>query len=137
MIDLIKEHIKIEKEHVRRLGLLQKKMDTAAGHLLIMEMSLDSQKHANLLEEILKGLDEKATKTPLWKRRIEQYTDRLTVKKELEHHMAMEDEVLRHVQKEIKQSSDEALKLLLQHIADDEKKHHNILQSIVKQAYKL
>jgi len=137
LIQLIKKQIRIEKEHVKRIDELQKKVDTAAAQLLLLEMRLDSQKHANILGGILKVLKGIPPSKALWQYRIESYVDKLAVKKELENHVKMETEVLDHVEKEIKQTNDEGLKLLLQHIAEDEKKHHKILETIVKYSYKI
>jgi hypothetical protein len=68
---------------------------------------------------------------------VDSYVDQFAVKQELENHVKKEDEILAHVQKEMEYTKDEGLKLLLQHIADDEKKHHKILELIVKNQYRL
>lgn len=103
---------------------LMKKVDTAAAQLLLLEMRLDSQKHANILGGILRVLKGIHPSKALWEYEIESYVDRIAVKRELENHVKMETEVLSHVEKEIGHTKDEGLKLLLQHIAYDEKKHH-------------
>jgi len=135
LIRLIKKQVEIENDHVKRLDALQKKVHTAAAQLLLFEMQLDSQKHASILRGILKVLKGVPPSKTLWNYRIESYVDEFVVKSELETHIKMETEVLNHVEKEIEQTKDEGLKLLLQHIADDEKKHHKILETIVKYSY--
>jgi bacterioferritin (cytochrome b1) len=99
-------------------------------------MELDSQKHASILSGILKVLKGVPPSKTLWNYRIESYVDELVVKRELETHMKMETDILDHVEKETEQTADEGLKLLLQNIAEDEKKHHKILETIVKYSYK-
>jgi rubrerythrin len=59
------------------------------------------------------------------------------VKRSLEEHVRMEADVLAHVEEEMRHTRDEGLKLLLRHIAEDEKKHHKILEEIVKNLYKI
>ena len=54
------------------------------------------------------------------------------MKKELENHVKMETDVLMHVKREISGTQDEGLKLLFQHIAEDEKKHRKIMEAIIK-----
>lgn len=137
LIQLIKKQIDIENEHVRRIHELLRRVDTAAAQLLLLEMRLDSQKHANILGGILKVLRRMSPSDVLWNYKIESYVDNLAVKKELENHVKLETEVLDHVKKEIKQTKDGGLRLLLQHIADDEKKHHKILETIVKHSYRI
>ena len=59
------------------------------------------------------------------------------VKKMLKDHVKTETKMLRHVEDEIKKTDDEALKLLLKHISDDEKKHHEIMETILKKAFEM
>jgi rubrerythrin len=72
----------------------------------------------------------------LWDYRIDSYVDELVIKNELQNHVKMETDILDHIEKETEQTADQGLKLLLQNIAEDEKKHHKILQSIVRYSYK-
>ena len=62
--------------------------------------------------------------------------DKRTVKKELEEHIKVEQKMMRQIESEAKKTEDEALELLLQHFAEDEKKHHKILETILNKAYK-
>lgn len=137
LIQLVKKQIGIERELVKKIGEMEKKVGNAAAKMLLLEMRLDSQKHAGILTSILKILRGVPPSQTIWEYRLESYVDPFVVKKELENHMKMETAVLTHVEEEIKQTKDEGLKLLLQHIADDEKKHHKILETIVKYSYKI
>jgi rubrerythrin len=137
LVQLLKEQMEVENEHVERIGELMKKVDSAAAQLLLLEMRLDSQKHAGILAGIIKVMRQMPPSKVLWTHQIESYVDKLAVKKELENHVSLETEVLKHVEEEMKQTKDEGLKLLLQHIAEDEKKHHKILETIVRYAYKI
>jgi len=137
LIQLIRKQIKIEKEHVKRIGEIEKKVGNAAAKLLLMEMKLDSRKHAGILSGILKMFKGASPSQTLWEYKLESYLDPMVVKKELETHIKMETDVLAHVEEEINQTSDEGLRLLLQHIAEDERKHHRILETIIKNVYKI
>jgi rubrerythrin len=59
------------------------------------------------------------------------------VKKELEEHIKAEEKMMRQIEEELKKTDDEALKLLLEHFAEDEKKHHANLKTILNKAYKI
>ncbi|MDH5481845.1 MAG: hypothetical protein OEY22_03045 [Candidatus Bathyarchaeota archaeon] len=137
LIQLLKQQIKIEKTHVDRITEMEKRVGNAAAKLLLLEMRLDSQKHEGILTGILKTLKGISPSQALWKHKIESYVDPFVVKRELETHVKMETDVLAHVEEEMKHTKDEGLKLLLQHIADDERKHHKILETIVKNVYKI
>ncbi len=135
LVQLLTKHSRIEKEHVKRLGEMEKKVGNAAARLLLLEMQLDSKKHAGILAGILKSLKGVPPSKTLWQYKLEGYVDPIVVRREVEAHIKMETDVLAHVEEEIKQTKDEGLKLLLQHIAEDEKKHHAILETIVKNSY--
>ncbi|MFB0514217.1 MAG: hypothetical protein ACETVQ_01425 [Candidatus Bathyarchaeia archaeon] len=135
-MDMIRKHIESEKSMAKACDALREKVDTAAAKMLLTEMQLDTAKHASILEEMLK-IVEKAPPARLWDYRIASYVDSLIVKRELERHMELEQDMLRDVEEEIKTTEDEAMKLLLQHIATDERKHHEIIQTILRKSYVL
>jgi len=137
LTELIKRQIKIERELVKKIGEMEKKVGNAAAKMLLLEMRFDSQKHTGILSGILKILRGVPPSQTIWEYKLESYIDPFVVKRELESHVKVEAEVLDHVEEEIRQTKDEGVKLLLQHIADDEKKHHKILETIMTQSYKI
>ena len=136
-VQLIKRQLEIENEIVKRIVEIEKKVGNAAARLLLLEMRLDSQKHAGILSGILDVIKGAPESKSLWQHKLEGYVDPIVVKKALEEHVGMEKDVLAHVEEEIRSTRDESLKLLLQHIAEDERKHHQILETIVKNLYKI
>jgi len=54
-----------------------------------------------------------------------------------EKHIEKERYALQQIEEVAKETKDEAVKLLLQHILEDEKKHHKIFQTIIKKVYML
>jgi rubrerythrin len=132
---LITKQIAIENTAEKEMSEQEKKVDTVAAKLLLLEVRLDSYKHAKILEAILNVMGERTE--PLWESRIKGYTDSLTIKKRLEKHIEQEKHALQQIEEVIKETKDEAIKLLLQHILEDEKKHHKIFETIIKKAYML
>jgi rubrerythrin len=137
LAELVQTQIMIENEHVKRLGDLEKKMGTPAARLLLLEMRLDSQKHAGILTGILEMMEKVPTNETLREYTLEGYVDPVLVKKSLQDHVRMETDVLDHVESELKHTKDEGLKLLLKHIQGDEKKHHAMLKTIIQKMYKI
>lgn len=136
LIDLIEKQIKIEKGFVTSVKKEIEDTHNAAAKLLLLETQMDSEKHAMILEGILDVIRHKDAK-PLWDTLIESYVDKLVVKKNLENHIKTEEVMLEHIQREIRETKDEGVKLLLEHIASDEKKHHEILRTVIREAYKI
>jgi len=137
-IKMLQVHKKAEANMAKVCAKLEQKVHTAAAKLLLAEMRLDSTKHENILQEILNVLEEvppTPPETKLWDYRIESYVDMQVVGKELQRHVKIEDDMLRDVEAEIKATKDEALKVLLTHIAEDEKKHHRNIELIVDRSY--
>lgn len=137
LIELLKKQVVIERANVKEVRKTEKKVGFAAAKLFLDIISLDSSKHMKILEGIMQVLDGIPASKTLWEHQVDSYIDPFVVQRELENHMTREAEMIKHVEKEIKQTRDEGLKLLLQHIADDEKKHHEILKSVTSHLHRV
>ena len=135
LVNMLKAHKKFEANMVNLVASLEGKVHTRAAKLLLAEMRLDSKKHEAILDEVLNALEDKTQPKQLWEARIESYVDMKVMKQELEKHMQLESDMLRDVEEEIKETQDEALKTLLTHIAEDEKKHHKNMELIIRKSY--
>lgn len=133
---LVKEQIKIERNFVTAIEKEIKDVHNVAARLLLLETQKDSEKHAIILEGILKVISQKGAR-PLWDTLQDSYVDKLVVRKNLEDHIKTETAMLNHIQKEMNETKDEGIRLLLEHIANDEKKHHKILETVIKEVYKI
>jgi rubrerythrin len=136
VVELVKKQKRAEEAMVKVLEALEKKVHSEAAKLLIAELRLDSTKHARICAEILR-IAAKAMPDRLWDARIDSYVDMQVMKKELEKHVKLEDDMLKDVETVIASTKDEALKLLFTHIAEDEKKHHKNVELILKKSYAL
>ena len=137
LIELIKTQIEVEKENIRQVNATEKKIDNAAAKMSLLEIRVDSQKHADILKGILEFLSKTPSAENIWEHRLSGYVDPFVVKNELESHEKRESRAIELVQNEIKHTKDEGLKLLLQNILDDEKKHHKMLGTIVRNLPKM
>ena len=136
LVDLLKEQLKIEKNFVTAIDSEIESVHNVAARLLLLETKKDSEKHALIIEGILQTL-KKGESKPLWDTLQDSYVDKMVVKRKLENHVKTETVMLEHIEKELKEAKDEGIQLLLEHIAEDEKKHHKILQTVIKEAYKI
>ncbi len=145
LVDMIQAHIKLEKGTTRKLRKLEKATANLAAKLFLAEMRFDTEKHVKVLQtmlDLMTGKEPEITsKAPqhahetLWGKRIHSYVDALVAKRMLEGHVKVETAMLKRVEEEIKKTDDDALKLLFKHIADDETKHHEIMETILEKAY--
>ena len=136
VVELVKKQKRSEEAMVKIVEALEEKVHNEAAKLLLTELRLDSTKHARICEQILKIAD-KTKPDRLWDARIDSYVDMQVMKKELEKHVRLEDDMLKDVEKVIATTKDEALKLMFSHIAEDEKKHHKNVELVIKKSYML
>ena len=137
-IEMLRVHMKAEAYMIQVCAELEKKVHTAAAKLLLAEMRLDSVKHEGILREILNVIEKQPSPPPetkLWDYRIESFVDMEVARKELQRHVNVEADMLHDIENVIKATPDEALKVLLSHIAEDEKKHNKNIELIIKKSY--
>jgi bacterioferritin (cytochrome b1) len=136
----VKAHIKLEENTTKKIKELEEATANLAARLFLAEMRFDTEKHAKILktmQDLMKQKEPEAARETLWETRIHSYIDAVVAKKMLEDHIKVETDMLKRVEEEIERTDDDALKLLFQHIADDEKKHHKIMETILRKAYEM
>lgn len=136
-IQLVKQQITAEREYAKHITELRKKVDIAAARLLLLELLLESEKHAAILTEMLEIMKGTHGDVLFWDHEIEEYIDEVIVRKEFEDHLKKEGGALAHLKEEVKKTKDDALKLLFQNIEEDEKRHHGIVQILVRNLYRI
>lgn len=136
VVDLVKRQKQSEESMVKAVEALEEKVHSEAARLLLSELRLDSTKHAQICEQILKVADHTKPER-LWDARIDSYVDMQVMKKELERHIKLEEAMLKDVEKIVATTKDEAIKLLFTHIAEDEKKHHKNIKVVIQKSYAL
>lgn len=137
LLQLLKRQVEIEKINVEQVNKTEGKVGNAAAKLFLHVIGVDSQKHADILKGMIEVLDKIPPSKGLWEHKLESYVDPFVVEKELENHMEREAKMISHVEKEINRTKDEGIKQLLQHILEDEKKHHQILKTVIKNLHKI
>ena len=136
VIKLIRRQKQSEESMVKAVAALESRVNNEAAKLILSELRLDSTKHAQICQEIL-SVAEKTAPVRLWDARIESYVDMQVVRKELERHILLEEAMLRDIEQIVRESKDEAIKLLFTHIAEDEKKHHKNVRLVIQRSYAL
>lgn len=136
-VQLVKQQITAEREYAKHITQLREKVGIAAARLLLLELLLESEKHAAILTEMLEIMKGTHEDVLLWDHELEEYIDEVLVKKEFEDHLKKESGALAELKEELKQTKDEALKLLFRNIEEDEERHHGIVRTLVRNLYKI
>ena len=137
LIDLVREQVQIERESATRLSETEQKVGTGAAKLLLVEMRFDSQKHAAVLEAVAEALKGDLSSKPLWQQAFSGFADPIIVKREIENHKTLSKSMAAHIQKEMSKTDDEAVRTLLLHLGEDEKRHNDILDMIAQRCYRM
>jgi rubrerythrin len=132
LLKLIEEQIGIEKESVTRFAETEQRVGTGIAKLLLREMRMDSQKHASILEGVLDALKGGPSLNSSWQEGFGRFIDPLIVKREIEKHKDLAKSMQAHLAREISKTKDETILALLGHLAQDERRHNEILDTIAK-----
>jgi rubrerythrin len=137
LVKLIEEQIGIEKESVTVFAETEQKVGTGIAKLLLREMRMDSQKHASILEEVLETLKGHSSPNSSWQKASDRFIDPLVVKREIEKHKDLTKSMQAHFAREMSKTKDETILALLKHLAQDERRHNEILDTIAKNCDKM
>jgi hypothetical protein len=132
LVKLIEEQIGIEKESVAKFAETETKVHTGTAGLLLCEMRMDSQKHASVLEAVLKILKTYPSSKPRWEQAFGKLVDRVVVKREIEKHKALGKSMRARLAREMWNTRDEMILALLGHLAQEERRHNEILDTMTK-----
>lgn len=137
LVKLIEEQIGIEKESVTTFAETEQRVGTGIAKLLLREMRMDSQKHASILEEVLETLRGHPSPNSSLEKTFAGFIDPLVVKREIEKHKGLTKSMQAHLAREISKTKDETILALLGHLAQDERRHNEILDTIAKNCDKM
>ena len=124
---LLKEWIKIEEDVIGKLSEKEKLSKNVVANLLLHELIIDSMSHINMLQTIIEVIHGKVDSKETIGVSLE----------EIRNHINMEEKALEFANEALEKIDNKVVKLLLQHIADDEKRHHQILEELAKNFLKV
>lgn len=122
---MIKEQIENEQTAAKLLSDSAKKTDNTVIQLMLQQLALDSTKHERMLKAVLHLLKSPAKEQ--FKRESEEFH------KVIEKHVEIERKMLEDFENIVDKTEDKRIRLLIQDIISDEKKHH----AIIKRVYNL
>ena len=122
LIGFFREQVKHEEEIVRSINKALRKLKNPVVASVLKGMSLDSMKHADMYRAAESIIS----------------VARAMSEEELDHlnevvswHIKNEETVMGHVEEIIKKVKDKKIKFLLENIQEDEKRHHELLKTIM------
>lgn len=123
LIDFFEKQIKLENVIVESVKKSIDKIDNAAVSTALMGISLDSKKHAMMYNSAIALLT--MTSTAL-------NDDQLDIQKDvIEKHVKMEEAVIEQLERKLPTIENNKVKMLLEAIMVDEKRHHKLLRNLL------
>lgn len=119
---LLRDQMELEKKTAEVLGLTAQKTKNSVVKLFINRLVLDSLKHADMLQALI-DLNAGTLVT---------IVDKEDMKASLEEHVKQEKEMLNKLERILERVEDPKAKSLLKQIAEDERKHHEILDEVTR-----
>ncbi len=131
LIAMMEKHRKIELQNVEMCQEKEDQLKSAGAKLVLYSIRMDSAKHAHILQTLIDTIKE-GTPEYLWDYRIDRYIGQVATERSLQKHIEIEKEMIQQHEATIKKTEDAGIKMLLQNIVDDEKRHHKLIMEVIK-----
>lgn len=122
LISFFREQIKLEEEIVRSINQILRTITNPVAKGVLKGISLDSLKHAEIYRAAIEAVSLPPALT-------EEELNRL--KKATKKHIEAEEKMMGRLNYGIETTRNEKIKFLLESIASDEKRHHELLNKIM------
>ena len=131
LIETLEKHRQLELRNIKICQEREKQLKNPAAQLMLYQIRMDSTKHAYILQK-LKEIIEEDIPEPIWSYQADRYIGQVSTGEELKKHAELEKEMIAAHEETIKKSTDPGIKMILQHIVEDEKRHHKIIMTMIK-----
>jgi rubrerythrin len=124
LVEFLKEQVKVENKIVDSLNKSLPEIDNPTVKGVLKGVSLDSVKHAEMYASAVRLM------TTVSKALTQENLDKQ--KDLVERHIQMEADLIKKISKVLPTVKDNKVKLLLNAILEDEKRHHGLLKQILE-----
>jgi len=129
IIDIFRDQIKIEQTTLNKLVILEEEAKETAVRLCFMDLRLDTWKHVKFLEGMIELLN--TTPCDEWSAKVGRYAGRVKLERELEGLKSNESEMIKLLNNALDKIEDPIARLLLEHMKEEERSHHDDLEKLV------
>ncbi|MFQ5820295.1 MAG: hypothetical protein ACE5I5_09940 [Candidatus Heimdallarchaeota archaeon] len=136
LLAMLEKNRELELNNVQMSQEKEEQLKSAGAKLILYQIRMDSTKHAKILQTLIDTIKE-GTPEYLWDYRIDRYVGQVATERALQKHVEIEKEMIQRHEAIIKKTDDRGIQMILQHIVDDEKRHHKMLMEVIKQLHKL
>ncbi len=131
LMETLEKHRQLELDNIKMCQEKESQLKNPAAKLMLYQIRMDSTKHAHILKTLVAILKED-TPDNIWDYRADRYAGQLLTESELKKHAELEKEMIDKHENTIKNSNNPGINMILQHIVEDEKRHHTIIMDMIK-----
>lgn len=130
LVKLFEAQIEIEEKAIKAYEDAMEMISNFAFKLVFEELLMDSRKHKRIFEVLKQNL---ALPPSDWDLAVSQKIGEFVSPNELEKHIKLEEGMIDVLKKQTKTVEDETIRRLLEHVLEDENRHHSVLKKLIKQ----
>jgi rubrerythrin len=130
LVKLFEAQIEIEEKAIKAYEDAMEMISNFAFKLVFEELLMDSRKHKRIFEVLKQNL---ALPPSDWDLAVSQKIGEYVSPNELEKHIKLEEGMIDVLKKQTKTVEDETIRRLLEHVLEDENRHHSVLKKLIKQ----
>ncbi|MHA2378526.1 MAG: ferritin family protein [Candidatus Thorarchaeota archaeon] len=124
----LEHQIEVEDEAIKAYEDAMGMVGNFAFKLIFEELLMDSRKHKRIFEAIKESLAAPQSEWDLaMSRRIGEYISPI----KLEQHIKLEEDMIDTLKKQVKTLRDGTIRRLLEHVLEDENRHHSVLKKLI------
>jgi rubrerythrin len=130
LVKLFERQIEVEENAIKAYKDAMEMIGNFAFRLIFEELLMDSTKHKRIFEVLKQNIIRPPSEWDLAvSQRIGEYVSPI----ELEKHIKLEEGMIELIKKNVKTVDDETVKRLLEHVLEDEHRHHTVLKKLIAQ----
>ena len=128
LVKLFEAQIKIEEKAIEAYKDAMEMIGNFAFRLIFEGLRMDSMKHKRIFEVLKENVLLPPSEWDLVvSKKIGEYVSPI----ELEKHIKLEEGMIELIKKNVKTIDDDTIKSLLEHVLEDEKRHHSVIKKLI------
>ncbi|MFW9802769.1 MAG: hypothetical protein ACFFFC_08970 [Candidatus Thorarchaeota archaeon] len=130
LVKLLDRQIDVEDRAIKAYEDAMAMIGNFAFRLIFEGLLMDSKKHKRIFEVLKENILLPPSDWDLAvSKKIGEYVSPI----ELERHIKLEEGMIELIKKNVKSVDDETVRSLLEHVLEDEKRHHSVIKKLIAQ----
>ncbi|MFW9911335.1 MAG: ferritin family protein [Candidatus Thorarchaeota archaeon] len=130
LVKLFDRQIDVEERAIKAYGDALAMIGNFAFRLIFEGLLMDSKKHKRIFEVLKENVMLPPSE---WDLAVSQKIGEYVSPIELERHIKLEEGMIELIKKNVKSVEDKTIRSLLEHVLEDEKRHHSVIKKLIAQ----